>query len=119
MSIRSQKVGRHGSETEDLGFIQGVINRLWKNSFLLKGWSALFTSSLFALSAASTKVEFVFLAYFPVVVFWGLDGYYLALERTYRALYDQVRTKKNGEVDFSMYIGDLSTGFCGWASVRS
>jgi len=98
-----------------LDFIQGVINRLSTNSFLLKGWSVLLVSALFALSAANTNVAFVFLAYVPAAVLWGLDGYFLLLERLYRQHYDRVRAKSEQEIDFSMDIKDLKAGFGAWA----
>ena len=31
---------------------------------------------------------FVFLAYIPATVFWGLDGFFLWQEQLYRKLYD-------------------------------
>lgn len=98
-----------------LEFVQGVINRLSTNSFLLKGWSVVLVSALFALSANSSNVAFVMLAYIPVAVFWGLDGYFLALEREYRKHYERVRQKTPDEIDFSMDIKDLSGGFSAWA----
>ena len=72
-----------------LDFVQAVINRLSTNSFLLKGWSVVLVSALFALAANSSKVSFVMLAYIPAIVFWGLDGYFLALERAYRKHYER------------------------------
>ncbi|MCY3800193.1 MAG: hypothetical protein OXG46_01305 [Chloroflexi bacterium] len=93
-----------------LELIQGVINRLSTNSFLLKGWSVVLVSSLFALTAASDRAAFVVLAYMPVLVFWGLDGYFLWQERLYRRLYDSVRIKGDGEIDFSMDVSAVRTG---------
>jgi hypothetical protein len=67
-----------------LEMIQGVVNRLSNNSFLLKGWSVLLVSGLFALAAKDAKALFVYIAYFPCCVFWGLDGYFLWQERLFR-----------------------------------
>ena len=78
------------------------MNRLSTNSFLLKGWSVVLVSALFALSAADSRAAFVFLAYIPAFVFWGLDGFFLWQEQLYRKLYDHVRVLKNEDVDFSM-----------------
>ncbi len=89
-----------------LELIQGIINRFSTNSFLLKGWSVVLVSALFALSASNSKVEFIYLAYIPSIVFWGLDGYFLSVERLYRKLYDIVR--KKDEIDFSMDIRNLN-----------
>lgn len=80
--------------------IQGVINRLSQNSFLLKGWSVILISSLFALAVVNTNPMFVYLAYFPLLAFWGLDGYFLRQERLFRKLYD--RERKASEVNYSM-----------------
>ena len=85
-----------------LQMIQGVINRLSTNSFLLKGWSVVLVSALFALSATNTNPAFIFLAYFPAIIFWGLDGYFLWEEKKFRKLYDRVRTLDEPAIDFSM-----------------
>ena len=71
------------SKTKHLEMIQGVINRLSTNSFLLKGWSVVLVSALFALSAGDSNPAFIFLAYIPTLVFWGLDGYFLWEERKF------------------------------------
>ncbi len=97
-----------------LEFIQGVINRLSTNSFLLKGWSVLLVSALFALSTQASNKSFVLLAYIPAIIFWGLDGYFLRQERLYRELYNVVRKKAEDDVDFTMSTSDVSTRAGGW-----
>lgn len=87
-----------------LQLIQGVINRLSNNSFLLKGWSVILVSGLFALAAKDSKVWFVYLAYFPCVIFWILDGYFLSQERLFRALYNKVRKLSDKQIDYSMDV---------------
>ena len=99
-----------------LEFIQGVINRLSTNSFLLKGWSVILVAALFALSANNSNVRFIMLAYIPAIIFWGLDGYFLSLERIYRKHYERVRTKDPEDIDFSMDMSDIQSGVNGWAS---
>lgn len=93
-----------------LEFIQGVINRLSINSFLLKGWSVVLVSALFALSAADSRLAFVCLAYIPAIVFWGLDGFFLWQEQLYRKLYDHVRLLKDADIDFSMNTTPFRSG---------
>lgn len=73
-----------------LGFIQAVITRMGTNSFLLKGWSITLVAAIFALSAKDADHRFVMLAYFPVIVFWGLDGFFLHQEKLFRKLYEEV-----------------------------
>ena len=97
-----------------LEFVQGVINRLSTNSFLLKGWSVILVSALLALGATDSNLKFMLLAYAPALVFWGLDGYFLGLERVYRNHYERVRQKSPEQIDFSMNVSDLKEGFSGW-----
>ena len=60
-----------------LGFIQSIISRMGGNSFLLKGWSVTLVAAIFALSAEHANTKFVLLAYFPVILFWILDSFFL------------------------------------------
>lgn len=99
-----------------LDFIQGVINRLSTNSFLLKGWSVVLVSALFALSANNSNVKFIFLAYFPAIAFWALDAYFLSMERGYRKLYEKVRKLDAEKIDFSMDTHEVHFGSHEWAS---
>ena len=100
-----------------LEMIQNIINRLSRNSFLLKGWSVILVSSFFALAAVNSKVYFVLLAYFPLVIFWILDAYFLWQERLFRALYDYVRGLKEEEIDFSMKTSDVENQVKPWVDV--
>ncbi len=90
------------NRVKHLEMIQGVVNRLSTNSFLLKGWSVVLISALFALSASNSNSKFIFLAYLPAFTFWGLDGFYLREERIFRQLYDHVRTLDEDKIDFAM-----------------
>ena len=95
--------GRHRmSREKHLELIQGVINRMARNSFDLKRWSVVLVSALFVLAGRDAKVYFVYLAYLPAIAFWVLDGYFLWQERMYRKLYDAVRAKSDPNSDFSM-----------------
>ena len=85
-----------------LEFLQGAINRMAGNLFLLKGWSITLIAALFALSAKDSNKAYMLLAYYPLIVFWILDGYFLSMERRFRALYDHVRGLSEDEINFSM-----------------
>jgi len=80
-----------------LEFIQNAISRMAQNSFLLKGWAITIIVALFALAAKDSSETYMLLPILPLVMFWLLDGYYLAQERLFRALYKeaiQTQTKK-------------------------
>lgn len=96
--------------------IQGIVNRLSHNSFLLKGWTVVLVSALFALAAKDKNTLFIYLAYFPSIAFWCLDGYFLWQERLSRALYDYVRDLDEEEINFSMNVNTANITGINWAS---
>ena len=103
------------AKLKHLEMIQGVINRMAGNSFLLKGWSVTLISALFVLADKDANQHFIYLAYFPCVIFWCLDGYFLWQERLYRKLYQEVAAKNVDSIDFDMnatkYKGKVSSWF--------
>ncbi len=92
------------NKQKHLEFIQTVISRMAGNLFFLKGWTITLLAALFALSAKDTNLNYIFIAYFLVNIFWILDGYFLSQERLFRALYNHVRKLNEKEIDFSMDI---------------
>ena len=74
-----------------LEMIQGVINRMASNSFMLKGWAVTLVAGIFALAAKDTDKLYFLVTYIPVIIFLGLDSYYLLQERLYRSLFGSYR----------------------------
>jgi len=91
--------------------IQSVVSRLASDSFRLKGWAVVLVAALFVLLVGQVGIESVAIGIVPVLLFWGLDGYFLWQERLFRALYDHVRGLENGEIDFSMKTSAFRTGW--------
>ena len=94
------------NKRKHLEFIQGAINRMAGKLFFLKGWTITLITALFAFFAKDANTDFIFVVYFPVFIFWILDGYFLSQERLFRALYDHVRKLDEKEIDFSMNAGE-------------
>jgi len=88
-----------------LEFIQGVIERTVKNSFLLKGWCLTVLFALMTLSTSEPEVS-KRLFYAVVVSFYFLDTYFLYQEERFIDLYNYVR-KKSG-TDFSLKVKKIS-----------
>lgn len=105
------------NKVEHLKMIQGVINRMAQNSFLLKGWNVVIVSALFAFAAKGSQLSFAYIAFLPAVIFWGLDGYFLQQERLFRRLYDHVRALCEEEVDFSMNTEKVKDNVASWLDV--
>ncbi len=76
------------AKLKHLELIQAIINRLAQNSFFLKGWSVTLVAALFVLATTDSHHTFIWLAVFPAIMFWLLDGYFLWQERLFRCLYD-------------------------------
>lgn len=90
------------NKVNHLEMIQGVISRMASNSFALKGWAVTLVAGIFALSSKEADKRYFLVAYIPIIVFWGLDAYYLLQERLYRALYNKVRNLPENEINFDM-----------------
>ena len=97
-----------------LEFIQGIDNRLAAASFQMKGWSVVLVSALLVLGVRVGSIKLGVVALVPVLVFWGLDGYFLSQERLFRKLYDVVRARKEEDIDFSMNVQGLRSGGRFW-----
>lgn len=102
------------SKLKHLEFIQILINRLNGNGFLVKGWSVTLVAALFALAAKDANARYLIITYFSTFIFWLLDAYYLAQERQYRCLYDQVAKKDDRLIDFSMDARSFAKGRNSW-----
>lgn len=90
------------NKRKHLELVQGVINRMASNSFMLKGWAVTLVAGIFALAGKDTDKLYFLVAYVPIIVFWGLDAYYLLQENLYRSLYDKVRKTQEDNIDFSL-----------------
>ena len=104
------------AKLKHLEFIQNVIDRMNRNSFLLKGWTITLISALFALAAKDANIKFVLVSYIALPVFWILDGFFIAVERRYRDLYNEVSKKEESEIDFSMNTKKFIKGDRTWFS---
>lgn len=85
-----------------LEIIQGVVNRLGHDSFLIKGWSmAVLVAGIIFISRNQIQSEWIILAFIlPVLGFWVLDGYFLRKERMFIEIYNEIRQQEI--TDFEM-----------------
>ncbi len=107
----TEKVVKH------LEMTQAVINRLGRNSFLLKSWSMTILVAAMVLIAKENlqNTYFVLTLFLPIAGFWILDGYFLWQERVFRQVYDDIRQQDN--TDFKMDLGKhRDKPKCSWIS---
>lgn len=99
---------------KEIDLIQGCINRMAQNSFLIKGWTVtLFAVILALLPEKVEQTNKIFLGIVMLAIslmFWYLDSFFLATEKNYREMYSwilQERPKGNRlllyELNFKEY----------------
>jgi hypothetical protein len=102
-----------------LEFLQTNISRMGAYSFVTRGWAITVAAAAVALVPGSTALRASLLALVPVLLFWGLDAYYLRQERLFRKLYDRVRSdpvRPPSEVDFSLDTRLVCGEVSGWVA---
>lgn len=80
---------------EHLKLIQAIIERMGRNSFLLKGWAVTLITALYLFAREGVTTHYILLGIFPALAFWYLDAYFLSQARLYRWFYDRVRQRKH------------------------
>ena len=85
-----------------LEMIQGVVNRLGHDSFLVKSWSmGILAAGIIFIARSEMQSGYAVLAFLiPVIGFWILDGYFLWQERLFQEIYNEIRKQKT--TDFEM-----------------
>ncbi|MEA1053175.1 hypothetical protein U5801_25695 [Lamprobacter modestohalophilus] len=87
-----------------LELVQGVINRLAGNGFLVKGWSLTVAVAMIVVIARTDSTALTPVLLIPVFAFWGLDGYFLSRERGFCGLYRRIVQHDPGVPPYSMDI---------------
>ncbi len=110
---------------QHLIFIQDTIKRMAGNSFLLKGWSITLIIAITTIAVGLdidllegkiTRLYFICISIFLVLIFWVLDAYYLSQERAYRGLYGKVSKTETDKIDYSMDARSFLVGKNTWWS---
>lgn len=96
-------------QIKHLEMIQAVITRMASNSFAIKGWTITLVSAILVVAHEIAGWPYLLIALIPAIVFWGLDAYYLRLERIFRKLYDTIRLQQYNEWGKDPFTFDIST----------
>ena len=82
---------------KEIDLIQGCINRMAQNSFMLKGWALTIFAGVTAFTKGenfSDPITLVCTTIIPFVCFWILDTFLLRTEKKYRKMYEDMLTKR-------------------------
>ena len=88
MNARAEFDHHSSAVQTHLTIMQGVIARMGSSSRSCKTWGLIVTAVILILGGGIGKFDFPWIAYVPVLLFLGLDLYYLGLERRFRASYN-------------------------------
>ena len=72
-----------------LGILQGVIQRMAANSSQCKTWCITIVRAIIVIIADKEKPDLAWITLLPSILFFSLDTYYLALERSFRFSYNE------------------------------
>ena len=76
---------------KEIDLIQGCINRMAQNSFVVKGWLITVVTVVLALLPNKININFLCVVIIlATIVFWCLDAFFLRTERLYRWKYEWV-----------------------------
>lgn len=92
---------------KEIDLIQSCINRMAKNSFMVKGWMVTLVAAFVAL--LSDKVSEIVIAVLSgaiIFCFWFIDGFFLKTEKLFRKKYEWVI--KNRPVNNGNCLYDLN-----------
>ncbi len=87
-----------------LTIMQSVIQRMAANSTSAKTWCITLVSAILVIVADKQRPQYIWLSLVPTILFFGLDTYYLALERGFRCSYNLFIKKLHSN---SLEIDDL------------
>ena len=95
-----------------LEMLQSIISRMAANQLEIRKWSiALGTGLIGYVAAKDQHPAAALLGVFPALAFWILDGYYLALERKFRSLFNEARKVDD---DMPNFCFDVKIQFPDW-----
>ena len=103
-----------------LDYLQAAITRMAANGFTAKGWSITLATALLGISVKDGNNQFALVGLVPVLLFWSMDAYFLALERRFRSLFNDAAAAvvADAPVSAQMSVGKLGLRDMAAAAVR-
>ena len=86
---------------KEIDLIQACINRMAKNSFVVKGWAITLASVILALLPKNIDIKILSLIVLvSTLCFWYIDAFFLKTEKLYRWKYEWVIANRHKNEDF-------------------
>lgn len=85
---------------KEIDLVQGCINRMAQNSFLIKGWLITLLTVVIALLPETINIRILCIVGFVTILcFWYLDGFFLKMEKLYRWKYEWIISNRQTSSD--------------------
>jgi hypothetical protein len=97
-----------------LDYLQAAITRMAGHGFAMKGWSITVTTAVLGVASKAGDAHLCVIGLLPVLLFWGIDTYFLVLERRFRSLFKAAAKQAAGTGAATL---DMSPGTVGWRDV--
>jgi len=68
--------------------LQNIIARLSNYSMNCKTWAVTIVAALCVVIFDPQKINYYYIIFIPIILFWLFDCYYLGLEKAFRKIYD-------------------------------
>jgi len=79
--------------------LQNIIARLSNYSMNCKTWAVTIVAALCVVIFDPKKIEYYYIIFAPILLFWLFDCYYLGLEKAFRHIYDEFLNNLKVETD--------------------
>lgn len=90
-----EPIDRQSVLNKEIDLIQGCINRMAHNSFVVKGWLISLIAVVLGLFSKNFNINLLCLICLIITwCFWYLDGFFLKTERLYRWKYEWIIKKR-------------------------
>lgn len=91
---------------KEIDLVQTCIERMARNSFMIKGWALTIFAGVIALlkeQVFTSPVVVICSVIIPYLCFWYLDAYFLRTEKCYRQLYRWIIENRKAGIDDFQY----------------
>lgn len=86
---------------KEIDLIQGCINRMSQNSFVIKGWLITLIAVVLGLLPETFNIRILcIIGFLTTICFWYLDGFFLKIEKLYRWKYEWIIKNRNTSNNF-------------------
>lgn len=101
-------------KVDHLELISDLAGRMSGNSVLIKNCCVTLVSVFLAMASQNRGMLTTYVAFFPLVILWILDGHYSLNETLANKLYDDVRLRPDEMIDYDLNLDRVNRNGMTW-----